>query len=89
MNRYIAVIRLARRADTRASRDTVDALLGRLRGVESIDQDGPAASVLVWFNRALISLGDIVRTLEDHGVRVAAVAQSRADAGSQVHAVGA
>ena len=41
---------------------------------------GAAGSLIVAFDRSKVSLGEIVRVIEDHGVPVRGVAQSRAHA---------
>lgn len=83
MSRYIAVIKLARRSGQRAFAQRIDTLASCLRGVESVDFDRTTESVVVWFNRAVVSIGDIVRAIEDNGTRVRGVAQGPADSGRQ------
>ena len=73
-------------AEADGAEDGVRPRLLRLAGVESIQVDRVAGSLLVWFNRSQVSLADIVRTLEDAGIAVLGVAQGRADVGEQVKA---
>jgi hypothetical protein len=90
MSQYVAVLRLAdhhRAAGLRLL--GVCASLTRLPGVGSVDPDwspppakgGPAeraaGSLIVAFDRSKVSLGEIVRVIEDHGVQVRGVAQRR------------
>lgn len=94
MSQYVAVLRLAEQHRAEGLRLLgVCASLTRLPGVGSVEPDwstpaGPsngrsaagraAGALVVAFDRSKVSLGEIVRVIEDHGVPVRGVAQSRA-----------
>jgi hypothetical protein len=86
MNSYVAVIRLRRGGVRSALAPRVDGLLCGMRGVLGVEVDASCPAVSVVFDRAAVSLGDLVRALEDGDVGVSGVAQSRADAQTQIDA---
>ncbi|HYE01678.1 MAG TPA: hypothetical protein VD963_00445 [Phycisphaerales bacterium] len=77
MNQYVAVLRLAAGSARRSVVSSLCGLLEGLGGVECVDFDLGGHCLLVWFDRSRVTLADLVRTLEDHGVPVTGVAQSR------------
>lgn len=95
MSQYVAVLRLADHHRAEGLRLLgVCASLTRLPGVGSVEPDWStppaptgrgaagreAGSLIVAFDRSKVSLGEIVRVIEDHGVPVRGIAQSRAHA---------
>lgn len=81
MSRYIAVLRLSGVDRSDRSDGAIPPRLLALAGVETVQLDRVTGALLVGFNRAQISLADLVRAVEDAGIGVCGVAQGRADAG--------
>ncbi len=75
---YVAFIRLKDDRSPMGISRAVKALGEVLGGAGSVDLQPTEPGVLVWFDRRRVSLGDLVRTIEDAGVGVASVAQHRA-----------
>jgi hypothetical protein len=82
MERYIAVIRLTENPSRQYLATAVAGSLTAMAGVSRVEFDTPGRSLLVWFNRARVSLGELVRTIEGQGLTVCGVAQSRDPAGA-------
>lgn len=58
----------------------------RIRGVRCATVDPSSGAMTVRFDRALVTIGDLVRWIEDQGLTVGSVAQQRADAGASARA---
>lgn len=86
MSEYVAVIRFERSSGMHALTNTIETLLAGIAGVGRVTCDAASAATLVWYNRAAVSLGEIVRELETSGVRVTGIAQSRVSVGEQTSA---
>jgi hypothetical protein len=88
MSQYVAVLRLSHRHQGKSPLVRLCAALSRLPGVGSVQPDwgvggggsGGGEALVVMFDRARVSLGEIVRAIEDEGTSVSGVAQSRAKA---------
>ena len=77
MDSYIAIIRIGECPSRQYLASSVSASLMALTGVTRVDFDAAGRALLVWFNRARVSLGDLVRSIECQGLTVCGVAQSR------------
>ncbi|MBC7835163.1 MAG: heavy-metal-associated domain-containing protein [Phycisphaerales bacterium] len=75
---YIAVLRLGEDGSRRAVVSRFAEAIEDLGGVQSVDLDLAGRCLLVWFDRARVTLADLVRTVEDQGGWVSGVAQTRA-----------
>ncbi len=75
MDGYMATLRIMRADDSPAL--FAAGALGNLQGVKHATVDRVSGQVLVRFDRATVSIGDLVRWIEDQGLRVASVAQQR------------
>ncbi len=75
MDDYTAALRIARTDDSPAL--FAAGAIGTLRGVNTASVDRVSGQVLVRFDRSLITIGDLVRWVEDQGLRVLSVAQER------------
>lgn len=98
MNQYIALIRLSRSASgigaqpgskPLASHALLEKIMTQRSGVSRATHDPATASMLVWFERDVLTVADLVRLIEEIGVSVSSIAQARADVASAVEAVGA
>ena len=98
MNQYIALIRLSRTAPGIGTKTPSRALasqallvksLARQPGVSRASHDPVAASLLVWFDRAVVTVADLVRLIEEAGIAVSGISQSKSEAASLLEAVGA
>jgi hypothetical protein len=79
MSEYIAVIRYERNPGMHTREHTIESLLLGVRGVVRVTSDAASAAALVWYNRAAVSVGELVRELEAAGIRVSGIAQCRSD----------
>lgn len=93
MSQYVALLRLSDHRAGKAPIVRICSALMRLPGVGSVQPDwssggpggalgrgGGGSSLVVFFDRSKVSLGELVRAIEDEGRPVCGVAQSRADA---------
>jgi hypothetical protein len=77
MDKYFAVIRLKRSAAPRLVCARPEGVMAALRGVDRVEVDASTDSICVTFDRTTITLGDLVRSLEDGGWGVSGVSQGR------------
>lgn len=84
MDDYTAALRVLRTDDSPAwfAAGSIESL----RGVKYATVDRVDGQVLVRFDRGHITVGDLVRWIEDQGMRVLSVSQQRAAAPGQVAA---
>ena len=75
MDDYTAALRIMRADDSPAL--FAAGAIGTLQGVKHATVDRVSGQVLVRFDRAHITIGDLVRWIEDQGLRVMSVAQER------------
>lgn len=83
MGDYIALIRFEHASGMNAIAATIESLLSGISGVVRVSCDAATAAAVVWFNRGMVSLAELVRELESSGIRVTGIAQSKADIGEQ------
>lgn len=86
MNEYVAVVRLIPPAHADALPGLAAAARACRQAISGVIEavvDPTSQAVQVRFDRARVTVADIVRCVEDSGQRVAAVAQCRAEAGVQ------
>ncbi|MBX3403216.1 MAG: hypothetical protein KF699_07375 [Phycisphaeraceae bacterium] len=58
----------------------------RIRGVRCATVDPASGAMTVRFDRALVTIGDLVRWIEDQGLAVGSVAQERIESGAAARA---
>jgi hypothetical protein len=75
MNDYTAALRISRTDDSPAL--FAAGAIGNLTGVSHATVDKVSGQVLVRFDRSTITVGDLVRWIEDQGLRVLSVALER------------
>jgi len=73
MGDYTAALRIMRTDDSPAL--FAAGSLGNLQGVRSATIDQVSGQVLVRYDRSRITIGDLVRWIEDQGMQVISVAQ--------------
>lgn len=87
MKQYIAMIRLNKPrggpgassgTEPLTSQNTLAARLRRQPGVKRAVHDLPSASMIVSFDRGIVTIADLVRLIEEGGGSVSGVAQSKA-----------
>ncbi len=86
MDGYTAALRISRHDDTPAH--FAASAIETVQGVLETNVDRVSGQVLVRFDRARVTIGDLVRWIEDQGLRVMSVAQSR-DVGGQAQSASA
>jgi hypothetical protein len=75
MDDYTAALRILRTDDSPAL--FAAGSIATLQGVRHATVDKVSGQVLVHFDRSRITIGDLVRWIEDQGLRVLSVAQQR------------
>lgn len=75
MDDYTAALRIMRTDDSPAL--FAAGAIGTLQGVQHATVDKLSGQVLVRYDRARITIGDLVRWIEDQGLQVTSVAQER------------
>ena len=64
MNEHVVMFRLDRDRQERESHAAAAATLATQSGVRSVAYDAGAATLLVWYQWAAISMGDLLRLVE-------------------------
>jgi len=75
MDDYTAALRIMRTDDSPAL--FAAGSIGTLRGVTHATVDKLTGQVLIRYDRAHITIGDLVRWIEDQGLHVVSIAQER------------
>ena len=75
MDDYTAALRILRTDDSPAL--FAAGAIGTLQGVRHATVDKVSGQVLVRYDRSVITIGDLVRWIEDQGLRVLSISQVR------------
>lgn len=75
MDDYTAALRITRTDDSPAL--FAAGSIGTLPGVRHATVDKLTGQIIIRYDRALITIGDLVRWIEDQGLQVISVAQQR------------
>ena len=86
MDDYTAALRISRTDDSPAL--FAAGSIGTLQGVKDATVDKVSGQVLIRYDRARITIGDLVRWIEDQGLRVMSIAQER-EAAAQANSASA
>lgn len=85
MSEYTASLSIERPSDQAPQVFAAGSVL-RIRGVRCATVDPASGAMTVRFDRALVTIGDLVRWIEDQGLAVRSVAQQRTEASSGARA---